>query len=357
MADTKHHRVVVTGHGAPDVLSWVEDELPEPGKGEVRVKVLAAGVSGFDLIYRRWAHLPGSPKVPFVLGEDVAGVVDKLGAGVSSLEPGQMVAGWTWLLGVGGGYAEHVCLPETELVPVPPGVDPAEAVCVVVNYLTADQHMNQIGEVRDGERVLIHGAAGGVGTALLQLGKLADLEMYGTASKDQQTLISELGATPIDYQTEDFVERIRALTGDGVDMVVDTVGGAKHLWRSYRTLRPGGRLVWLGSAAVDKQGLRVGPLSMGMAFLLRVIPGGRSVPRCPTVGPYAEAHPGWYRKTLAELLDYLDAGKIQPVIADRIPMAEAARAHSMLERGGHTGKVVLVTDGYESHRPPEAVEP
>ena len=344
------HRVVVIEHGGPHVLQLIEEDLPEPGHGEVRVQVLAAGVSGFDLIYRRWPHLPGSPKVPFTLGEDVAGVVDKLGPGVSTLEPGQMVAGWTWALGVGGGYTEYVCLPETELVPVPPNVDPAEAVCMVVNYLAAHQHLHQIGGVQRGERILVHGAAGGIGTALLQLGQLVDLEMYGTAAEEHHRLVSELGATPIDYKTEDFVERIHTLTDDGVDAVIDPVGGAKHLWDSYRTLRRGGRLVWLGSAAVDKQGLRVGPLSMLTAFLLRLIPDGKRVPRCPTVGPYADAHPQWYRRTLTELLDHLAAGDIKPVIAERIPLADAARAHALLENGDHVGKVVLTTDAYRSDR-------
>jgi NADPH2:quinone reductase len=339
----KHHRVVVSRHGGPDVLQVVEEDLPEPEAGEVRVKVLAAGVSAFDLIYRRWGHLPGSPRVPFTLGEDVVGVVDKLGTGVSSLESGQIVAGGTWALGVGGGYAEFVCLPAGELVPVPSGVDPAEAVCVVVNYLTAHEHLHQIGKVRSGERVLIHGAAGGVGTALVQLGELAGLEMYGTASQHNHELVSALGATPIDYHTEDFVERIRQLTGNGVDVVIDPVGGPRHLWRSYRALGKGGRLVWLGTAAIEKQGLRVGLLSMPMTSLFRLIPDSKRAPRCPTVDKFAKKNKQWYRETLTELLDSLAAGRIKPVVAERIPLAEAARAHQLLERGGHAGKVVLVT--------------
>ncbi len=339
----KHHRVVVSRHGGPDVLQVVEEDLPEPEAGEVRVKVLAAGVSAFDLIYRRWGHLPGSPRVPFTLGEDVVGVVDKLGTGVSSLESEQIVAGGTWALGVGGGYAEFVCLPAGALVPVPSGVDPAEAVCVVVNYLTAHEHLHQIGKVRSGERVLIHGAAGGVGTALVQLGELAGLEMYGTASQHNHELVSALGATPIDYHTEDFVERIRQLTGNGVDVVIDPVGGPRHLWRSYRALGKGGRLVWLGTAAIEKQGLRVGLLSMPMTSLFRLIPDSKRAPRCPTVDKFAKKNKQWYRETLTELLDSLAAGRIKPVVAERIPLAEAARAHQLLERGGHAGKVVLVT--------------
>jgi NADPH2:quinone reductase len=253
------------------------------------------------------------------MGEDVVGAVDKLGKGVSSLEPGQRVAGGTWALGVGGGYAEFICLPASELVPVPSGLDPAEAVCLVVNYLTAHLHLHHIAR------------------------KLAGLEMYGTASKYNHELVSALGATPIDYRTEDFVERIRSLTGDGVDAVVDPVGGARHIWRSYRALRKGGRLVWLGAAATKERGLRVGPLSLLMNVLLKLIPDGKQAPICPDLGRFAEAHNDWYRETLTELLDSLAAGKIKPVVAERIPLAEAARAHELLERGGYAGKVVLVT--------------
>ena len=336
----KHHRVVVTRHGGPDVLQVVEEDLPEPQAGEVRVKVLAAGVSGYDLMFRRSGLLPGTPRVPFTLGEDVVGVVDKLGEGVSTVEPGQTVAGFTF--GDSGGYTEFICRPASEWVPVPSGVDPAEAVCVVVNYLTAHMAMHTSAKVRSGERILVHGAAGGTGSALLQLGKLVGLEMYGTASRYNHELVSALGATPIDYRTEDFVERIRTLTGDGVDVVFDPVGGARHLWRSNRALRKGGRLVWFGVAGTKKGGLRVIPLTLLMVALLKLIPDGKQAPLAPDLSK----DKAWYRGTLTELLDLLAAGKIKPVVAERIPLAEAARAHELLERGGYAGKVVLVTSAH-----------
>jgi NADPH2:quinone reductase len=250
-----------------------------------------------------------------------------------------MVAGATFCLGLGGGYAEFICLPASELVPVPSGVDPAEAVCMVVNYLTAYMAMHRAAKIRNDERILVHGAAGGVGTALLGLGKLAGLEMYGTASKYNHELVSALGATPIDYRTEDFVERIRGLTGDGVDAVFDPIGGASQLWRSYRVLRKGGRLVWFGVAATKKEGLRVIPFTLLMRTLLAIIPDGKSAPLTPDL----DKDNAWYRETLTKLLDLLAAGSIKPVVAERFPLAEAARAHELLERGGYAGKVVLVT--------------
>ena len=334
-----YQRVVVAQHGGPEVLQVVEENLPEPGPGEVRVQVQAAGVSAYDLMHRHSGSLPGSPSLPFTLGEDILGVVDKLGDGVTTVEPGQRVAGYPR----GGGYAEYICMPAAEVVPVPSGVDPAQAVCLVANYLTAHLMLHHNAGVRSGERILVHGAAGGVGSALLELGRVAGLEMYGTASKYNHELVSALGATPIDYRTEDFVKRIHSLTGDGVDVVFDPIGGARQLWRSYRALRKGGRLVWFGVAATTKQGLRVIPFTLLTVFLLKLLPGGKQVPLTQDLSAFAPENPDWYQATLAELLGLLAAGRIDPVVAERIPLAEAARAHQLLERGGYAGKVVLVT--------------
>lgn len=336
-----HHRVVVTRHGGPEVLQMVEEECPEPQPGEVRVKVLTAGVSAYDLMFRRSGSLPGTPRVPFTLGTDVVGVTDKIGEGVSStVEPGQMVAGATFCRGGLGGYAEYICLPAGELVPVPPGIDPTEAVCLVANYLTAHAALYLAAQVRSGERILVHGAAGGVGTALLDLGRLARLEMYGTASRINHEIVSGLGATPIDYRAEDFVKRVRSLTGEGADAVFDPIGGARQVWRSHQALRKGGRLVWFGVAATKKDGLRVIPFTLLALGLLMLFPRGRQIRGFPDLGK----DNAWYRKTLTELLDMLAAGSIKPLVADRIPLTEAARAHELLERGRYAGKVVLIAN-------------
>jgi len=334
-AGVKNHRVVVSRHGGPDVLHMVEEDLPEPGVGEVRVKVLAAGVSAYDLMHRRSGLLPGTPKVPFTLGLDIVGVVDELGEAVGGVDVGQAIASGPH--SEGGGYAEFVCLPADELVPVPPGVDSAEAVCLVSDYLTADLMLHQAADVRNGERILVQGAAGGVGTALLELGSLDDLEMYGTASQHNHELVSELGATPIDYRTEDFVARIRSLTGEGVDVVFDPIGGARQLWRSYRALRKGGRLVWFGVAATSRYGLRIIPASLLTRLFLALIPNGKRAPMPPDAGKVEQ------RERLAVLLRLPADEKIRPIVTERVPLAEAARAHELLERGGHAGKVVLVT--------------
>ena len=221
-------RIIVTHYGGPEELRVVEEECPEPMHGEVRVKVLAAGVSLPDVMAREGVH-PETPRVPFTPGWDLVGVVDRLGKGVSGIEPGQIIAA----LPISGAYAEFVCLPQRELVPVPSGLDAAEAVSLVLNYITAYQMMHRSAQVRPGQRVLSHGAAGGVGSALLQLGRLAGLEMYGTCS-------SQRASIPVDYRHLDFVKEIQRVTSEGVYVVFDGIGGP-HMWRSRKALRPGGK--------------------------------------------------------------------------------------------------------------------
>jgi NADPH2:quinone reductase len=175
---------------------------------------------------------PETPLVPYTPGWDLVGVVDRLGDGVSGIEPGQIVAA----MPISGAYAEFVCLPQRELVPVPSGLDAAEAVSLVLNYITAYQMLHRSAKVRPGQHVLIHGA---VGSALLQLGRLAELEMYGTCSSRGASAVSALGGIPIDYQHQDFVKEIHRLTSEGVDVVFDGIGG-NHIWRSRKALRLAG---------------------------------------------------------------------------------------------------------------------
>lgn len=331
----KHHRIVISKTGGPEVLKFVEADCPEPQAGEVRVRVQVAGVSAYDLMVRGSRLLP--PRPPYTPGVDMVGTIEKLGEGVDGFEPGQTVAA---LLDMeGGGYSEALCLPASDCVVVPPGLDPAQAVCLVANYLTAHSVLHKAAKIQNGERVLVHGAAGGVGSALLELGKLLELEMYGTASKHNHQFVSSLGATPIDYKMEDFVKRIRQLTDDGVDVVFDPIGGARQLWRSAQALRKGGRLSWFGVAATKKKGIRVIPLTMMMIGILKLLPNGKSVPLVPETG-----RDDAYRATLANLFDLCLAGDLNPLIADRIPLSEARRAHEFLEQGKYAGKVVLVAD-------------
>jgi len=346
----RHKRIIVTHHGGPDALRVVEEECPEPRDGEVRVRTLAAGVSLPDVMAREGVH-PETPPVPFTPGWEVVGVVDRLGDGVSAIQPGQRVAA----LPIHGAYAEFICLPQCELIPVPSGVDAAEAVSLVLNYVTAYQMLHRSAKVRPGQRVLIHGAAGGVGTALLQLARLAGLKMYATCSSRSAGVVSDLGGVPIDYQHQDFVKEIHRLTNEGVDVVFDPIGGS-HLWLSRKALRRGGRVVGYGlRSALRGEGLASGRPGRrqrfrGTAVFALSIAGGWLLPGRKRVVPYSiqtlkRLKPELFRQDLIALFDLLQQKKIKPLIAQRFPLTEARHAQELLGKGGVTGKIVLVLDG------------
>ena len=340
----KSLRIIARRFGGPEVLETVQEEMPEPGRGEVRVRELAAGVSFADLLMREGIH-PEKTTPPFTPGWDIVGVVEKPGNGVSEISAGQMVAA----LPIHGGYAQYICLPESELTPVPAGLDPAEAVSLILNYVTAYQMMHRVAHASSGQRALVHGAAGGVGTALLQLGRLVGLEMYGTASLAAHQIVCDLGATPIDYQKTDFVEEIHRLTGEGVDIVFDGVGEA-NVWHSFKALRPGGRVIAYGFTSFLKKGQLAGGLRYRLRGILRpawyalralLSPGRRRI--LPYSIQYLKRwKPAWFREDLSALYDLLRDKKIKPMIAELIPLREARRAQELLGQGAVRGKLVLV---------------
>ncbi len=192
-----YRRILVRRFGGPDVLKEVEEPIPTPPSGHVRVKVLAADIGFSDVNIRRGRY-PGAPRPPFAPGYAMVGVVDALGGGVTDLALGQVVGAITFY----GSHSQFIVLAAHDLVRVPRGLDPAQAVVVLFNYAAAYQMLHRIARVTSGERILVHGAGGGLGTAFLELGRLAGLEMYGTASTSKHELVSRLGATPIDYRTE-----------------------------------------------------------------------------------------------------------------------------------------------------------
>lgn len=342
----KHKRIIVTHYGGPEALQVLEEERPEPTRGQVRVRVLCAGVALPDLMAREGIH-PETPRVPFTPGWDLVGVVDRAGDGVSGIEPGQIVAA----MPISGAYAEYVCLPQKELVPVPPGLDAGEAVSLVLNYITAYQMLHRAAKVSAGQRVLIHGASGGVGTALLQLGRLAGLEMYGTCSSRGASAVAELGGIPIDYRQQDFVNEVHKLRSPGVDVVFESIGGT-HIWRSRKALRSGGKVVAYGLTgslsggrlASSRSGRRnrFGPIAIFGLF----IAAGWLLPGRKRVVPYSiqtlmRLRPAQFREDLIALFDLLRQRKIKPLIARRFPLAQARQAHELLGKGGVSGKIVL----------------
>lgn len=347
-----HTRVIVTDYGGPDKLQVIQAECPEPQPGEVRVKVLAAGVALPDIMAREGVH-PETPPVPFTPGWDLVGVVEYAGKAVSGVEPDQIVAA----MPIRGAYAQFICLPERELVPVPAGLDPAEAVSLILNYVTAYQMMHRSAKVKPGQRVLVHGASGGVGSALLQLGRLVGLQMYGTCSVRGASAVSDLGGTPIDYQLQDYVKEIHRLTGEGVDVVFDPIGGA-HLWQSRKALRPGGRVVGYGNTT-SLRGKGLASARPGRRNRLHGIPsfalyiaGGWLLPGRKRIIPYSiqwlkRLKPAFFQQDLSALFELLQKQKIKPLIARRLPLTQARYAHELLGKGGVVGKLVLLPNAPE----------
>ena len=358
-------RVIVDHFGGPEVVSVVEEGDPRPGPGEVRVQVLASGVSLSDAQMRVGTYL-GGPKPPFTPGYELVGVIDEVGPGCSRLRVGDRVGAlMQW-----GANAESVCVPEKYAVEVPDDLDPAEVLSLVFIYMTAYQMLHRAAKAKCGEMVLVHGAAGRVGTAVLELAAAAGLRVYGTASADDRAAVERLGAVAIDYRHEDFLARIRELPGKGVDVVLDGIGGATSI-RSFRALRPGGRLVVYGHYAMLARGRTswrrwaagwaewygttgtvalwglLDPRRKVMAYRIQrlrdsrqwlPVSGGRPA-RLVGGGP---RNPQWFQEDMDVLLDLLTADKIHPVVAERLPLTEARRAHELLESSAAKGKLVLV---------------
>jgi NADPH2:quinone reductase len=339
----RNRRIVVPRYGGPDVMTIVEEAIPEPGPHEVRVRIIAAGVGYPDVLIREGMY-PGGPRPPFTPGYEFIGTVDKLGTGATVFELGQRVGA----ISVYGSHADYLCVPDWWLVPVPERLDTAEAAIVILNYITAYQMLHRTARAREGERVLVHGAAGGIGTALLQLGRLGRLELYGTGSGTQTGTISALGATAIDYTKDSFVERIRELTRDGVDVALDGIGGSVAVG-SYRVLRRGGRLVMYGHYGTTIGGRKSARktalfyLSGALVFAGNLLPNGKRV-LAFQVAKLRDQHPAWFREDAATLFALLEQRKIEPIVAERIPLVDARRAHENLGRGGVTGKQVLICD-------------
>jgi NADPH2:quinone reductase len=337
-------RTVVGARDGSEVLGTEEVPLRPPGANEVRVRVLVSGVSYADVLMRKGVH-PETPDRPFTPGWDLIGEVDAVGAAVADPPVGTRVAA----LPVVGANAEYAYLPPDDLVPVPDGLDPVAALPLVFNYVTAFQMLHRLAALRPGQRALVHGAAGGIGTALLELGRLARLDRYGTASRPKHGVVASFGATPIDYRNEDFVDRVRVLTGGGVDVVFDGVGG-RHLWRSRAALQPGGLVVAYGLSATLSSGrprvrhrFRGLPTIAAAVALSRVLPGRRRV-EFYSVQRRRDRRPDEYRADLGTLFELSVRGRLDPLV-ERLPPSEVAEAHRRLESGDVRGKLVLVPDG------------
>jgi len=332
-----YKKVILNEFGGPEVLQVVEEaNLPEPGAGEVRVKVQAASATFTDTMVRKGVYYGLKETPPFPPGYDMVGVVDKVGAGVTGLEVDEIVADLT----VWGAYTEYILRPADALVPVPVGLDPAEEVSMVLSYVTAYQMLHRSANVQRGQKILVHGAGGAVGTALLELGRLLDLEMYGTASKSKHELVKSLGGIPIDYKSEDFVARVQDV--GGVDAAFDAIGG-ENFKRSFKSLNKGGTLVAYGfyNNAMGNGGSV--PIEYMRVALSSILPNGRKAVFY-SIGDLRKKNPEWFKEDLGALFGLLKDGKIKPSIERRMKLEEAAQAHELIEQAAVKGRIVLMVN-------------
>ena len=337
--------ITITRYGPPSVLAVVEHPDPSPGEGEVRIRVAAAGLNFAEIAARQGLY-PDAPPPPCVVGYEVAGTIEALGEGVQSLQIGQRVAALTPF----GGHADCVVLPAALAFAIPEELDFARAAAIPVNYLTAHHMLFHVGNTHPGSKVLVHMAAGGVGTAVLQLLQTVDgICSFGTASAAKHPYIRELGCThPIDYHSQDYVEEITRITaGGGLDLVLDPLGG-RDWKRSWQLLAPTGRMVAFGFANM---------IGGQRRSLLRVVRGLLQIPR---FSPMAAMNDNrtmqgvnmgklWemtsvMRSQMTRIIELFALGVVRPHVHAQVPFSRVAEAHAMLENRENRGKVVLVPD-------------
>jgi len=321
--------VIITEPGGPEVLQWEEVPDPVPGPGEVLIDVAAAGVNRADLLQRQGLY-PPPPGAPHYPGMEVSGRIESVGDGVTGWQPGDEVCA----LMAGGGYAEKVAVPAGQVLPVPAGLTVMDAAALPETTCTVYSNLVLVGELRAGTTMLVHGGASGIGTTAIQLGKALGARVICTAgSPAKLDRCRELGAdVAISYRDEDFVEVVKDVTdGHGADVILDIMG-ASYLARNLAALATEGRLVIIG-----RQGGNRAELDLGLLQSKRASIHATTLRNQPVAEKSAIV-----AGVIDQVWPLVSAGTVMPVIHERVPMAEAARAHRLLEEGDHTGKVLLV---------------
>jgi NADPH:quinone reductase len=327
-------RVRLNAFGGPETLELeTVDDVPEPGPGEVRIRVLVTSAAFTDVMIRKGKYPDVKERPPFTPGYDMVGIVDASGAGATRFRPGERVADLTTI----GAYAEYICLPEDRLTPVPEGVSDVDALGMILSAVTPYQMLTRVAKMRAGQSLLIHGAGGAIGTAMLQLARDAGITAFGTDVAAKHDLIRSLGGTPIDADEPE--EALRAAVVGGVDTAFDPLGG-ESLSRSLHALKPGGMLVAFGfQNEVLGRGGSI-PMDFVKLKLWDWLPNGHAT-AFYSIGAMRRKHPEWFREDLAALFAMLAEGRIAPVVAEVLPLADVRRAHERVEAGEVAGKLVL----------------
>ncbi|MGC2613788.1 MAG: zinc-binding dehydrogenase [Terracidiphilus sp.] len=330
----RYRAVMLTKKGGPDVLKVVELPVEDPGPGKLRVQVRAAGVGATDLIMLE-GNYPFAPKIPFVPGYEVVGIVDAVGTGVSGFELGQRVAALT----VYGGFAEYLVRESEHFVPVPDGASDTDVAAVILNFVTAWQMIHRVARVQPGQTALVTGAAGGVGIAALQLLRLAGVKSYGSASERKHPTVQSLGATPIDYRKGPLDRLLRTLEPEGVDYVFDAVGGS-NIGPCISALRRGGTLVGFGF--VGARGILSKLLMFANIFIGARLRGRRG--KFYGITALYRKDPKPFREDLSKIFALLGEKKIDTFVSCTFAILEAKQAIELLASGSVEGKIVLTAN-------------
>ncbi len=327
--------------GEPEVLEIREAPDPEPGPGQVRIRVKASGINFADILARMGLY-PDSPKLPAVVGYEVAGTVDGVGEGVEEFHEGDRVVCLTRF----GGYSDVVCAPHASVRRIPEPLDFEGAASIPVNYLTAWLMLVHLGNVRSGERVLVHACAGGVGVAAVQICRHFGAQVIGTASAGKHQRLIEMGVTAcIDYRTQDFEAEVKRLTeGRGVDIALDALGG-ESFRKSYRSLASLGRLFIFGASSLAPGTTRSWISALSGLWKMSAFKPLQLMSHNKGVCGVNIGHL-WHRgdelaAMLAEIVALFADGTFAPMVDRSYPFGEAAAAHRYIQERKNFGKVVL----------------
>jgi len=328
----KYKSVVISKRGGPEVLQVTENDFRKLANDEVLVKIQACAIGGTDISMRYYKYLL-APKIPFVPGYEIIGTIESAGSDVNKVKVGDRVAALT----IYGGYSEYIYLQQDHLVKVPESIDSAEAAVIVLNYTSAYQMLKKIARVKEGDRIFVTGASGGVGTAFLDLAKMENLKVYGSASVDKQEKLKQFGAILIDYKNEDLFTTVLKIAPEGLDYVFDGVGG-EYITQSQKILHPGGMLVEYGF------------LFKSTSYFIKSLLALFSAPLKGVKSKFYGISVN-YKKDKADVLSdisqlfiLLENGKIHPLIYKRLPILEAAEANKIFESGQVCGNIVLVAE-------------
>jgi NADPH:quinone reductase-like Zn-dependent oxidoreductase len=335
MGRANSRQIRVVAYGGPEVMQLHFFDLGKPAPGEALVRIHFAGISRGDVYHRR-GIIPNAAKPPYVPGYAFSGTVEAVGQGVNSLRPGQAVVA----IVCSGAYSERIRIPADRLVVAPAGVDLAAAAAAALNYFIAIQMLERIANVRAGQSILVHGASGGTGIALLQLAQIMGVAVWGTCSKAKFELVERYGGRPIDYRAQQFEDAIHS-SQPGVDAVFDPIG---HFRRSYKILRKGGVMVAYGLSDSLRNGKPdrwvATKAFVGGILLPKLMPDGKRTVFYSAFN-LEKSQPKAYAQDLGRVLELLAQGKIDPLVMRRFPLAQVKEAETLLEQGRVTGTLVL----------------